>query len=534
MKKILTAAVCAGMIFTASAYADVTKDGNSVTVSYTKLAEKPFDVLVYVFKPQAKLADGKIDAEDMQQLFRAETRKSAVDFSDTFNMMDSDDEGIYHVVIGGFQDNTKRFESFVHLKSDSETRIVSELNAAESTSALKDVFEAYDGFAWETDKENAAYKNNLGEFYNVLFENFKGSFKKTEDAVSAFDKTCTILEINTLKGDSLISAIEKLGLTDSEFYKSHTKETAAVYEKYTDKGKNIEVLKKSLAEAIAVTDLNLSNMENVLAALKRYPNVFSVSFDGDFKKVSESQMARALYHKNFVRAKEADDAFNARLKELSGNKISNTGGGGGGNSSGGTKTGFTPAASSGVNSDFIENLSDNKIFADTDSCEWAKDYIESMYRRQIMIGDNGYFRPNDFLKREELVKITALAKEWTLENNAVKNFDDISENDWFYPYVQTAVSNGAVSGISDTLFGTGQNVSRQEAAAILYRTFGNNEAPQSEIGFYDSNEISDYAVNAIGWLSEKNVISGFPDNTFRPNEGLTRAQAAKIIYELLK
>ena len=151
-----------------------------------------------------------------------------------------------------------------------------------------------------------------------------------------------------------------------------------------------------------------------------------------------------------------------------------------------------------------------------------------------MIGDNGYFRPNDFLKREELVKITVLAKEWTLENNAVKNFEDISENDWFYPYVQTAVSNGAVSGISDTLFGTGQNVSRQEAAAMLYRTFGNDEAPQSEIGFYDSNEISDYAVNAIGWLSEKNVISGFPDNTFRPNEGLTRAQAAKIIYELLK
>ena len=43
MKKILTAAVCACMLFGAGAHADILKSGSSVTVSYEKLSEKPFD-----------------------------------------------------------------------------------------------------------------------------------------------------------------------------------------------------------------------------------------------------------------------------------------------------------------------------------------------------------------------------------------------------------------------------------------------------------------------------------------------------------
>ena len=183
----------------------------------------------------------------------------------------------------------------------------------------------------------------------------------------------------------------------------------------------------------------------------------------------------------------------------------------------------------------MSGLSDKRIFNDIDQCEWARDYIESVYRRQIMIGSDGYFRPNDYLKREELVKIAVLAKELDTNTDEVKHFDDIAKDDWFYPYIQAAVSNGIVNGIDDTLFGTGRNVSRQEAAAMLYRAFGAEESEETAYTpFADHDEISDYALNAVNYLAANNVLSGFTDNTFRPHDMLTRAQAAKIICELLR
>lgn len=539
MKKILTAAVCACMLFGAGAHADILKSGSSVTVSYEKLSEKPFDLLVYIFKPGTDLSDGKIDNADMQKLFYMEQRKSAAEFSDTLTFNENDDEGIYYVVRGGFEEDVPlgdRMESFAYLKANTEKEIVARLNSAADYSALKTVMETYDGFAWIIDKDNEIYKKYSGIFYKTFFDNFGGSFTDTGDAEKFFEKTCIILNIDSLKGSELTAAIGKLELTDDEFYKNNSRAVTEVYEKYTDKGKSIKELQKTLAEAVAVTDVNMSDSENVLAAVKRYPEIFSVSFDGEFKNVSEAQMARALYHKNFVRANEVDAAFNAQLKALSNGSGSGSGSGGGssgGKSSGGTS--FSPAASSNIDSDFMSSLSDKRIFNDIDQCEWARDYIESVYRRQIMIGSDGYFRPNDYLKREELVKIAVLAKELDTNTDEVKHFDDVAKDDWFYPYIQTAVSNGIVNGIDDTVFGTGRNVSRQEAAAMLYRAFGAEESEETAYTpFADHDEISDYALNAVNYLAANNVLSGFTDNTFRPHDMLTRAQAAKIICELLR
>ncbi len=536
MKKILTAAVCACMLFGAGAHADILKSGSSVTVSYEKLSEKPFDLLVYIFKPGTDLSDGKIDNADMQKLFYMEQRKSVSKFSDTLTFNENDDEGIYYVVRGGFEEDVPlgdRMESFTYLKANTEKEIVAKLNSAADYSALKTVMEKYDGFAWIIDKDNEIYKKYSDIFYKTFFDNFGGGFTDTDDAEKLFEKTCIILNIDSLKGSELTAAIGKLELTDDEFYKNNSRAVTEVYEKYTDKGKSMKELQKTLAEAVAVTDVNMSDSENVLAAVKRYPEIFSVSFDGEFKNISEAQMARALYHKNFVRANEVDAAFNAQLKALSNGSGSGSGGSSGGKSSGGTS--FSPAASSNIDSDFMSGLSDKRIFNDIDQCEWARDYIESVYRRQIMIGSDGYFRPNDYLKREELVKIAVLAKELDTNTDEVKHFDDIAKDDWFYPYIQAAVSNGIVNGIDDTVFGTGRNVSRQEAAAMLYRAFGAEKSEETEYTpFADHDEISDYALNAVNYLAANNVLSGFTDNTFRPHDMLTRAQAAKIICELLR
>jgi len=61
----------------------------------------------------------------------------------------------------------------------------------------------------------------------------------------------------------------------------------------------------------------------------------------------------------------------------------------------------------------------------------------------------------------------------------------------------------------------------------------NIELKTSEVTFADANLISDYAVEAIGALSAAGLLNGTGDNCYSPLATLTRAQAAKITYELL-
>ena len=113
-------------------------------------------------------------------------------------------------------------------------------------------------------------------------------------------------------------------------------------------------------------------------------------------------------------------------------------------------------------------------------------------------------------------------------------FSDVSENDWFYGYVQTAVSAGIVNGVSESVFGAGADITRQEAAAMLYRAFKSGGTDEAEsLEFSDGELVSEYARSAVSWFAQNGIISGFPDGTFRPHDNLTRAQAAKIIYELI-
>ena len=74
-------------------------------------------------------------------------------------------------------------------------------------------------------------------------------------------------------------------------------------------------------------------------------------------------------------------------------------------------------------------------------------------------------------------------------------------------------------------------ITREDIIVILSRTVG--EDNEGELNYTDSVQISDYARNAIFSLSQKGVISGYPDGSFKPKDNISRAEAAVVIYNLL-
>ena len=107
--------------------------------------------------------------------------------------------------------------------------------------------------------------------------------------------------------------------------------------------------------------------------------------------------------------------------------------------------------------------------------------------------------------------------------------------DWFYHYVHTAYKNGIVQDAS--AFGAGRAITRAEMAAMCYRAAqagGMSFDDGASLEFADSSSIPGYAKEAVAKLSKCGIINGVGENIFAPDDNSSRAQAAKIIYGILK
>ena len=183
-----------------------------------------------------------------------------------------------------------------------------------------------------------------------------------------------------------------------------------------------------------------------------------------------------------------------------------------------------------------EQNASNEIFNDI-SDSWAKDIIIELASKKIISGkDNGKFAPSDNITREEFTAIIVRMLGINAKTDASVNFVDVKPGDWYYDSVRIAYQHGIINGISFSEFGAGANISRQDMAVILKNSLDLQEISYeiSSSDFDDEEQIAEYAKDAVDVLSSVRVIHGYEDGRFRPNGLATRAEAAKVIYEVMQ
>lgn len=229
--------------------------------------------------------------------------------------------------------------------------------------------------------------------------------------------------------------------------------------------------------------------------------------------------------------KAVKEAGQENGNDSGGNRGGGSGGGGGG-SRGGNAVSVVTKPDNTNNANNVEN---NAAFSDLSDVEWAKEAIEALSKKNIINGTApGVFEPNSNITREQIVKIILLSIGKEIEN-AECPFEDVDDNLWYAPYVKDGYKKGIINGISDSEFGTGRNLTRQDLAVIVVRAAeiaGIKLAAAEKSDFADSGSIAEYAKNAVDILSAMNVINGKDGNVFAPGDFCTRAEAAKIIYNL--
>ncbi|MFJ7736485.1 DUF6612 family protein [Lysinibacillus sp. NPDC097287] len=120
--------------------------------------------------------------------------------------------------------------------------------------------------------------------------------------------------------------------------------------------------------------------------------------------------------------------------------------------------------------------------------------------------------------------VTALA---VVPASAASPFSDVSEDHPHFKGISTLSKAGVINGYDDGTFKPSQAVTRGQAAKIIVNAF-ELSAPDKNLNFKDLDESSEY-YEAIAELVAHGVVKGYDDNTFRPNETVTRGQMAVMI-----
>ena len=108
-------------------------------------------------------------------------------------------------------------------------------------------------------------------------------------------------------------------------------------------------------------------------------------------------------------------------------------------------------------------------------------------------------------------------------------FKDVHVGVWYYSNVKWAYKQGIVNGVTSTSFCPDDYATRGEIVTMLYRMAGSPATSQSISGFQDAAKVASYAKNAMAWAVEVGLISGYEDNTLRPESYASRAEVCALM-----
>ncbi|MDD3438285.1 MAG: S-layer homology domain-containing protein [Clostridiaceae bacterium] len=190
----------------------------------------------------------------------------------------------------------------------------------------------------------------------------------------------------------------------------------------------------------------------------------------------------------------------------------------------------------------LENSS-LRLLDDVDDARWSRDVIYSLVHMNIVegikVGEKYYYMPGNYITRAEFIKLLSAGLEAgdTEADSVQLPFADKKEiPDWALSHIKAAYANGWVNGRiagDKRLFGPKEQITREEACAILGRMLGDGIKPK-RVYFTDRNQVAKYAINYLDILADMGVLSGYGDDTFRPKNFITREEAAAMIDKYLK
>ena len=162
---------------------------------------------------------------------------------------------------------------------------------------------------------------------------------------------------------------------------------------------------------------------------------------------------------------------------------------------------------------------------------WAESAIQKMVTQGAATG----FPDGTFKPDKNISRaefVTLTARAFKLENKNGKVFSDTGSH-WAKDYIATASANNIISGYNDEKFGPDDPITREEMAVMAVKAAG-FKISSGPLNFSDSSQVSAWAKDAVATACAKKIIVGMPDGSFRPQSNATRAQAIIVLSKALQ
>lgn len=166
-------------------------------------------------------------------------------------------------------------------------------------------------------------------------------------------------------------------------------------------------------------------------------------------------------------------------------------------------------------------------YTDSIPTAWYHDGVHYCIEKSLMIGT----APKEW---ETNIPLSRAMMAQVLYNKAGRPavsgegvFDDVDQ-EWYWPAITWGGRNDVLWGYGDGNYGPQDPITREQLATLLWRFAGQPQTSE-QLSFSDAAEASDYAKQALSWASQHGVITGYPDGTFRPQDNTSRAEAAQMI-----
>ncbi len=168
------------------------------------------------------------------------------------------------------------------------------------------------------------------------------------------------------------------------------------------------------------------------------------------------------------------------------------------------------------------------LFCDINESDWYYEDVTAAYNAGIVTGVSATaFSPNTTATRGQVVTMLyrmAGEPSWS----AAASFTDLTQS-YYRDAVYWAAENGIVNGFSETTFGPGESITREQLLTILYRMAGSPATEGGLEGYTDAGDVQSWAADAMAWAVETGVVTGYEDGTLRPQRTATRAEVCTLI-----
>lgn len=192
----------------------------------------------------------------------------------------------------------------------------------------------------------------------------------------------------------------------------------------------------------------------------------------------------------------------------------------------------------------VVSAASQRVFPDVQVGNWAEKDLAEMKAKGFVAGYKDGYRPNEKLSREQVVamllRVVGLGGskpqqglEQHNKNNAILWHKNVSP--WAKEAIAVAWEKGIIPEEDLSNFRPTQPVKRHELAVFIVRAMGMTPEAENSGGgltFSDAGDIPEDSRGSVQVTLNKKIFTGYSDNTFRPNDVLTRLHIAAILARI--